>query len=109
LSVCIYAYTAPPGPLTGCAIRLPKDQERHAGTGSRRHNRHHQRRSLPIQDQGEDKDLATISCTLDNDGGVRPLTYSLEIYESNDLTTTSYGLVVKINIMVLRSKRYNRM
>ncbi|KAE9525141.1 hypothetical protein AGLY_014555 [Aphis glycines] len=81
----------PPGPLTGCAIRLPKDQERHAGTGSRRHNRHHQRRSLPIQDQGEDKDLATISCTLDNDGGVRPLTYSLEIYESNDLTTTSYG------------------
>lgn len=91
LSVC----AAPPGPLTGCAIRLPKDQERHAGIGSRHHHHHHQhhhqRRTSPVHDEVEDKDLATISCTLDNDGGVRPLTYSLEIYESNDLTTSFYG------------------
>ncbi|XP_026817437.1 uncharacterized protein LOC113556591 [Rhopalosiphum maidis] len=91
---CLYHIipASPPGPLTGCAIRLPKDQERPTGAGSRHHHHHHhhhhQRRTSPIQDNGEDKDLATISCTLDNDGGVRPLTYSLEIYESNDLTTT---------------------
>jgi len=90
--------------LTGCAIRLPKDQERHTGTGSRHHHHHHQqyhhhqRRTSHIHDSVEDKDLATISCTLDNDGGVRPVTYSLEIYESNDLTPTFYGLVNKINI-----------
>jgi len=88
--------------LTGCAIRLPKDQERHSGTGNRHHHQHHhhQRRTSVVHDGVEDKDLATISCTLDNDGGVRPVTYSLEIYESNDLTTTFYGLVIiKINIM----------
>jgi len=99
----VYACTAPPGPLTGCAIRLPKDQERHSGTGSRHHNHHHQqhhhqRRTSSVHDGLEDKDLATISCTLDNDGGVRPVTYSLEIYESNDLATTFYGSVIKINI-----------
>uniref|UniRef100_A0A2H8TIZ6 B-cell receptor CD22 n=1 Tax=Melanaphis sacchari TaxID=742174 RepID=A0A2H8TIZ6_9HEMI len=90
---CLYHIipASPPGPLTGCAIRLPKDQERHVGIDSRHHQQHHQRPTSPIQDDGEDKDLATISCTLDNDGGVRPVTYSLEIYESNELTTTSYG------------------
>ncbi|XP_029344513.1 uncharacterized protein LOC100569162 isoform X1 [Acyrthosiphon pisum] len=95
---CLYHIipASPPGPLTGCAIRLPKDQERHAGTGSRHHHHHHQqhhhqRRTSSAHDGVEDKDLATISCTLDNDGGVRPVTYSLEIYESNDLTTTFHG------------------
>jgi len=100
IPVCLSVCTAPPGPLTGCAIRLPKDQERHAGTGNRHHHlhhqqHHHQRRTSPVQDGVEDKDLATISCTLDNDGGVRPVTYSLEIYESNDLTTTLHGLAIK--------------
>lgn len=71
----------------GCAIRLPKDQERRLGHG----NRHHRRRTPPANNGAEDMDTATVSCDLDNDGGVRPVIYSLEIYESNVLSTTFHG------------------
>lgn len=75
-----------------CVIRLPEDLERRFGNGNRYHRQNHdqRRRTLPVS--VEDKDVATISCNLGNDGGVRPVTYSLEIYESNVLTTFT-GLV----------------
>lgn len=82
-------FTAPPGPLTGCEIRIPKDHDRHLSGTSKRH---HHRRTPHFNNGVEDKDTATISCDLDNDGGVRPVTYSLEIYESSVLTSPFIGL-----------------
>lgn len=87
---CICFYTAPPGPLTSCEIRIPKDQDRHlSGTSKRQHHR----RAPHFNNGMEDKDTATVSCDLENNGGVKPVTYSLEIYESSILTSPFIGLV----------------
>lgn len=87
----IYTLTAPPGPLTGCVIRLPGNQERN---NFGHESRHYQHRSSTISVNTEDMDKATISCNLGYDGGIRPVIYSLEIYESNVLTTTFFGLAI---------------
>jgi len=87
---------ASPGPLTGCAIRLPKDHERRLAVGSRhrrrdrlhrssRRSRRSRRHRTSRDDGGDADDVAVVSCVLENDGGVRPVTYALEIYESNAL------------------------
>ncbi|XP_025423615.1 uncharacterized protein LOC112692984 [Sipha flava] len=86
---CLYHIVpaSSPGALTSCTIRLPKDQERRFGYG----NRHYHRRTPSTTNNAEDMDIATVTCDFDNDGGVRPVIYSLEIYESNVLTTTFHG------------------
>lgn len=81
-------FLAPPGPLTSCVIRLPKDQERHSDKDNKyQHHYHHYHQRHAPPDNNSAEDIATISCDLGNDGGIRPLTYSLEIYESDVMTT----------------------
>lgn len=80
--------TAPPAALTGCEIRLPERRAQHrssdGGNGRRNNNG---RRAPSADDDGPDyQDTAVVSCVVGSDGGVRPVTYSLEVYESNVLT-----------------------
>ncbi|VVC33927.1 Immunoglobulin subtype,Immunoglobulin-like domain,Immunoglobulin-like fold,Immunoglobulin subtype 2 [Cinara cedri] len=101
---CVYNIipATPPGALSNCGIRFPiKDQETNTNKDRRHHRSHNGNRKRHRRYAAEE--LATVSCTAGIDGGVRPVTYSLETYATSDESAPFFGSPEDVSANVHRT------